>query len=326
MLYALGLSFLLTALLMLVAWHTFPKLRLLDKPLKYGLTRQPIPYSTGVVMFVVFAFISIALLGINERIITILFGAAIITLTGFIDDFRNLSPKIRLIIQICAAFMILSGGISIPAITNPFGGTIELHNVFGSIILVLWIVGMTNTMNLLDGIPGLVSGVSTIACFVLLLLTMRPDFHVIDQGQLIILISILLGTTSAMWMFDIHPPKVLMGDSGSTFLGFMMAVLAIFAGAKIATAFIVMGFPIFDALLTMTKRIMQKKSPFIGDRQHLHHDLLNAGFTERQTVAIIYTFCALFGLVALYMGSFQKLLAIIVLFIIMTLVKVSLSR
>jgi UDP-GlcNAc:undecaprenyl-phosphate GlcNAc-1-phosphate transferase len=153
-------------------------------------------------------------------------------------------------------------------------------------------------------------------------LAIRPGFHVIDQTSLAIIIGITTASAFVFWLFDFHPPKLLMGDAGSTLLGFLLAVFAVFAGGKIATAFIVMGFPIFDVLLTVTRRIIQKKSPLKGDYQHLHHDLLRAGLSERKTVLVIYALSAMFGLTALYLDSYKKLIAIVIIFTIMAILKV----
>jgi UDP-GlcNAc:undecaprenyl-phosphate GlcNAc-1-phosphate transferase len=326
-------SAVLTLLLLVLVKKIFPKFHLMDRPEKYGLKRSAIPYGCGIIIYLNLLVLTLSFLPITPKIIGMLIGAGLITLTGFIDDFRNLSPKLRLAIQLVATVIIILSGFEVSVITNPFGTPLELGlyhlNFFGvsvsilsALFLFFWFLGMINTVNFLDGIPGLVSGITCIAGTVLFLLAIRPGFHVIDQTSLAIIIGITTASAFVFWLFDFHPPKLLMGDAGSTLLGFLLAVFAVFAGGKIATAFIVMGFPIFDVLLTVTRRIIQKKSPLKGDYQHLHHDLLRAGLSERKTVLVIYALSAMFGLTALYLDSYKKLIAIVIIFTIMAILKV----
>jgi UDP-GlcNAc:undecaprenyl-phosphate GlcNAc-1-phosphate transferase len=336
-LFPLVLSAITTLVGIRFALDFFPKWKLLDKPKKYGLHRKPIPYGVGVILFINFVLISLLFLPLSTKLIGLFIGATLLVATGLIDDFLGLTPKSRIIIQIISALVIILAGYEVFVITNPFGGTIPLDityisigtlaiSLFSALFLIVWIVGMVNTVNFLDGVPGLASGIATIAGIVLFLLAIRPDFHVVNQESFALLVGILTASTAVFWIFDLPPPKLLMGDTGSTFLGFMLAIFAVFAGGKIATAFIVMGFPIFDVLMTIIRRLLQKKSPFKGDKQHLHHDLLRVGLSEKQTNFIIYTLSALFGLTALYLGSFQKLIAITSIFIIMAILKISLIK
>lgn len=337
-LFPITVSALFTLMLIRFVLDFFPKWKLLDKPEKYGLTRKPVPYATGLILYVNFLVISLAFLPFNQHVAGMIIGATLLVVIGFIDDFKNLPPLVRLFFQILAAMIIIVSGFEIATVTNPLGGTIPLDiisinimpelaiSVFSALFLILWIVGMINTVNFLDGVPGLASGITVIAGLVLFLLAIRPNFHVINQETFALLAGTLTISVAVFWIFDSSPPKILMGDTGSTFLGFLLALFAIFSGGKIATAFIVMGFPIFDVLMTVARRILQKKSPFHGDRQHLHHDLLNAGFSEKKTALIIYALSALFGLTALFLGSLQKLIAISVIFIIMIIMKITLIK
>ncbi len=329
-------SFVITLVLTLITLKLFPLLKLLDRPKKYGLTRKPIPYGTGLILYVNFLIITFFFLPLSTQIIGMIIGASILVFTGFLDDFFDLSPLIKLVIQLIASIIIIFSGFEVFVITNPFGGTIPLDtwhliltggisiSIVSALFLIFWIIGMINTVNFLDGVPGLASGITVIAGIILFLLAIRPDFHIVDQKSFALLVGTFTVSIAVIWAFEFPPPKLLIGDTGSTFLGFMLALFAVFSGAKIATAFIVMGFPIFDLLLTVIKRIFQKKSPLKGDRQHLHHDLLRAGFSPRKTVFIIYTLSALFGLSALYLNSLQKFIAISLIFSIMVILKISL--
>jgi UDP-GlcNAc:undecaprenyl-phosphate GlcNAc-1-phosphate transferase len=330
------ISLISTLVLMLIALKIFPSLKLLDRPKKYGLTRKPIPYGAGLILYLNFLIITFFFFPLSAQVIGMVIGASLLVLVGLLDDFFDISPIIRLLVQFIAALVIIFAGFEVFVITNPFGGTIPLDtwqvilnggisiSIASAIFLIFWIVGMINTVNFLDGVPGLASGIAVIAGTVLFLLAIRPDFHVVDQQSFALLVGTFTVSVAVLWFFEFPPPKLLMGDTGSTFLGFMLALFAVFSGAKIATAFIVMGFPIFDVFMTIVRRLLQKKSPLQGDKQHLHHDLLRAGFSPRKTILIIYILSALFGLSALYLNSLQKLIAISLIFAIMIILKISL--
>lgn len=312
------LAFGLTFLSVLAALWFFPKIGLLDKPHQYGLNRAPIPYSGGLILFGVFLILVLLLLPLEKHLIGVLAAAGMIVAVSFLDDRYGLNPFLRLGIQVLAAGMVVFSGVGIVSISNPFGGVISLE-AWTIPLTMLWIVAMINTMNWLDSVPGLVSGISTIGAGVLFLLAIRPNFHYIDQTQAAILAVVVAGSAFAFWWFDLHPPKILMGDTGSMFLGFMLAILAIFSGGKIATAFLVMGFPLLDFAWVIARRLWKGQSLFKGDRFHFPHRLLRAGFSERQSAFLIYAICILFGGTALFLGSSQKLVAIGVMVVLMAL-------
>lgn len=321
-LVAFGLTFLFTRL----ALYFFPKWGLMDRPHLYGLNRSPIPYTGGLILFAVFLVCAVLFMNWDKHLIGVVLAASMILLVSFVDDRRGLSPFFRLGVQILAALTIIIAGIGIDAITNPFGGIIALdtyqipveiqgkiYNItlLADLFTLFWIVAMINTVNWLDGLPGLVSGISIIGSVVMFILSIRPNFHSIDQGNVSLLAAIIAGMAFAFWWFDFSPPKILMGDTGSMFLGFLLAVLAIFSGAKIATAFLIMGFPLLDFFWVILRRLFQGRSPFKGDLYHFHHRLLRAGLTQRQSIILIYIISALFGGMALFLNSHAKLIAIL---------------
>jgi UDP-GlcNAc:undecaprenyl-phosphate GlcNAc-1-phosphate transferase len=325
---AFALTFGFTAL----SLFFFPKWGLMDKPKKYGLKRQPIPYSGGLIMYVVFLICAVLFMEFDKHLTGVVLAATLLVGVSFLDDRKGLSPILRLGVQVLAGITVILAGIGITSVSNPFGGLIYLDGweiplsigdtmyqltVWADLITILWIVAMINTLNWLDGLPGLVSGIGTIGAVVMFVLSIRPDFHFIDQTDVSMLAVIIAGIGFAFWLFDFHPPKILMGDTGSMFLGFMLAILAIFSGGKIATALLIMGFPFLDAAWVILRRLYQKKSPFKGDLFHFHHRLLKAGFSERKSILIIYTICAIFGGLALFLGSGEKLVAIIVMLVLM---------
>lgn len=329
-----GVAFILTFLLTAIALKVFPCFGFMDRPHLYGLKRAPIPYSGGLILFFVFLVTSFLFLDLNKHLLGLLLASGLIVLVSFLDDRYRLSPYLRLGVQVLAAFLVIGFGVGIDAITNPLGGLLHLDTyripivwkgveyhltVLADLFTVVWIVLLMNTMNWLDGLPGEVSGISTLAFVILFVLSIRPDFHYIDQTDVALLAAILGSSCFAFWFFDFSPPRILMGDTGTMFLGFMLAVLAIFAGGKIATTTLIMGFPILDAFWVISRRIFQGKSPFRGDLLHFHHRLVKAGFTERQAIFAIYTLCGLFGVIALFLGSTQKLVAIAAMILLMFL-------
>ncbi len=341
-------TFALTIVLTFLAVRYFPRLGLIDQPKKYRLTRAPIPYFGGLTIFVGILLSSLIFLPLTKEVLGLLTGMTLLTLVAFLDDRRGVSTLMRLGIQIFAGLILVVAGIGITQITNPFGGVLDLtainwlvgfggeHHIFllADIFTLLWIVALTNTVNWLDGIPGLASGVSGMAALVLFFLAARPDFHYFDQSSVMMLAEIIAGAALAFTFFNFPPPKILLGDTGSMLLGYTVAALAIFSGAKIATATLVLGFPLIDAIWVIFDRLRRRVPPWQGgewDRErravHLHHRLLAAGYTERQTAFLIFTACATFGGAALLLTTaLEKLIALLILGITVLVVGLWLTR
>lgn len=329
-------AFVLTFLMCLGALKFFPKWGLMDRPQKYGLKRKPIPYYGGVILFIAFILSVLLFVPLDAPLIIFLLGATLIVLVSFLDDMFGLSPLLRLFVQIFAASMLVCAGIGILSISNPLGDPLVLDqwkmmitldkvyefSVLSSLFTIVWVVAIINTMNWLDGLNGLPSGVTVIAGVVLFLLSIRPDIHFDASSQMpVAMMSIILAASVfAFWIFDFYPAKILMGDTGSMFLGFTLATLALFSGGKIATAVLVMGFPILDAGWVILRRIFQGKSPMKGDLKHLHHRFIEVGLTERQALYTIYTVSALFGGIAVFLEGINKLYALVTLLFLMVIV------
>jgi len=246
--------------------------------------------------------------------------SVLIFIFGFWDDVRELTWKKQLAFQILIALVMIYAGLSVDYIANPFGGrefrlddfSFAGFSVLGSAFVILWIVGFMNVVNWLDGLDGLAGGVGAIASLTLFFLSISD---LVNQPPLAIMAIALAGALLGFLAFNFHPAKIFMGSSGSLFLGFMLAVLAIFSGGKIATVFLVMGFPILDALWVIFKRIREGKSPFLGDRSHFHYALLDRGQSERGAVLFIYSLSALFGLAALAFSGVYKFIVLVALFV-----------
>jgi UDP-GlcNAc:undecaprenyl-phosphate GlcNAc-1-phosphate transferase len=297
-----------------------------------------VPRMGGVGLYVAFWLILILANGINRLTIGIIVGSTIILLAGVWDDLRELSAWKKFIWQLAAAGVIVASGLSINTINNPFGGVIQLNSYvipvikiggtvynlapFADLFTVFWIVGMINTLNFIDGLDGLATGISTIAAFVLFGLGLGVGGNFLFGSLLAI---ILAGVTIGFLPFNYYPAKIFLGDSGAMFLGFMIGVISILSRAKVATTLLVLGFPILDLAWVALRRLVQRKSPFKPDRGHLHHRLLDAGLNQRQAVLLLYFICGAFGIASFFLkGSYEELVALILLFLMMMALSITL--
>ncbi|MBU4347579.1 undecaprenyl/decaprenyl-phosphate alpha-N-acetylglucosaminyl 1-phosphate transferase, partial [Patescibacteria group bacterium] len=261
-------------------------------------------------------------------------GACFLMIGGFLDDKYNLKPKQQIIFPILAIIAVIIGGVGIEKITNPFGGLIHLDQwripvmdwgggmryfmVLADGFAVLWLMGMMYTTKLLDGVDGLVTGVTAIGGIIIFLFTMTTKYYQPDIGLAAL---ILAGACLGFLIFNWHPAKIFLGEGGSLLLGYVLGVLAIISGGKIAIALLIMGIPIMDAAWTIIRRLAQGKNPFsFADKSHLHHRFLSFGLTQRQTVLIYYFLAGGFGLSALFLQSAGKLFALAVLILLMLLI------
>jgi UDP-N-acetylmuramyl pentapeptide phosphotransferase/UDP-N-acetylglucosamine-1-phosphate transferase len=258
------------------------------------------------------------------RVLFILLGGAIITLFMAVDDVKRLPALPRLLAQIGVALLVVIPGfiwpggpnddpitnISEPAgtlhydqgvgvlattVRNPFGGTLEFPLILAAFVTVFWIVGMTNTINWIDGLDGLAAGVSAISCAVLFII-MGP---ILQQFTLSYLPLILGAAILGFLPYNIHPARIFMGDSGAMFLGFILAIISIVGGAKVAATLLLLGIPLLDGVYMIIYRLYRGRSPLAADRGHLHHRLLDIGLSQQQVVMIFYLLSGTFGLVAL---------------------------
>jgi UDP-GlcNAc:undecaprenyl-phosphate GlcNAc-1-phosphate transferase len=334
-------SFFLSVFIILILRFVFRKLNWLDKPERFGHQRKPVPYGMGIVFFFVFLILSLSFLQPSAKLILLLLSSGVLCVVSFLDDRLGLPAWFRLLVQIICAATVVLAGVGVPAISNPFGNPIVLDSIkwnldlvfsvlriepIADLVAIFWIVFVVNAMNWLDGAPGIVSGISTISCAVIYLLASMAGIHVIDQTDLLTMVLIVGASSFAFLLFDFPKPKILMGDSGAMFLGFMISVMAMYSGGKMATAVIVLAFPILDAIWTITRRILTCQSPFRGDFQHFHHELMKAGLSEREVNVFYYIVSLGFGAFTLYLQSFGKLLAIIILFVLMLSIRLFLAK
>lgn len=261
--------------------------------------KEPVPYGGGIAIFLGF-FTALFLSGLVEgKIIGFLLGALIIILTGLYDDSKELKALPKFLLQSLAAVVIIKSGIVIDMSVLLRGHVAEFQYLAVP-LTYFWIVGVTNAINLIDGLDGLAAGVTTISAFTLATVSW------INGAHEVIILSLMLGAASLGFLPHNFRTQVFMGDTGSGFLGFSLAVLSILGSVKLAAAFslfvpiMILAIPIFDTLFAIVRRIINKKPIYVGDKKHLHHRLLELGFSPLQTVIFIYLLSFLFGGMAIF--------------------------
>jgi UDP-GlcNAc:undecaprenyl-phosphate/decaprenyl-phosphate GlcNAc-1-phosphate transferase len=284
----------------------------IDRPGIRRVNTLPVPRGGGVAVAVAFIVVTIALLGLNAvvRFVTVppsvqlidlvglLLGGAIATAFGVIDDGLDLRARWQFAGQLGLALFAVAAGFVVDFIANPIGsGTLRLPGAVGIGFSVLWIAGMINSINFIDGLDGLSSGIGLIAAVTLGLISLTPQ---IGQPFIAVLCFALAGSLAGFLRWNFHPATIFAGTSGVMFLGYTLALLSILGTAKVAVALLVLGVPIIDAFWIIVRRLAERRSPFSPDRGHLHHRLLDVGLSHRQTVLLIYGICV--GLAVLALG------------------------
>lgn len=314
----------------------FSRWNLLDKPHKYGYKRAPIPYSMGVIFFINFLIISTMFAEHNMKLLFLIVFGTIVTVMSFFDDFYDISPKLRLFFQILIGGVIGLAFVKTGYLSTLFWGLVNLnvlslelldYKIFVVPILftIVWYVTIFNSLNWSDGIPWLTSGLSFVSFLVIFLLWVKLYFTDTYSGGIENAIFIMemslaiLTSVGLFWWFDVRE-KMLMGDSGTMFLGFMLASLAIISGGKIATVVVVFWVYLIDAFYVIFKRLLAGKSPMNKDFSHLHHRLLQAGMTKKQILTFIYAISFFFGVTSLFLETQGKIIVFMMLVFIVVFV------
>nr|WP_144920672.1 MraY family glycosyltransferase [Paenibacillus bovis] len=268
-----------------------------DQPNHRKIHQKAMPRLGGLAIYLSFIIGLIVSQQDSPYIWPITIGSLIIMVTGILDDAFDLRPKYKLIGQLLAALVVIRGGLDVEFINLPFGGQLD----FGYLTIpltILWIVGITNAINLIDGLDGLAAGVSSIALITLSIMAfLQGDIFVVTIALM------LLGSTLGFLIYNFHPAKIFMGDSGALFLGFMISVLAMLGFKNVTVVslvipIIILGVPISDTFFAIIRRLINKRPLAAADQHHLHHRIINSGFTHRQAVLIIYGIAIMFSLAA----------------------------
>ena len=257
----------------------------------------PIPRMGGVAIYLAFTVTTLAFGDFAPSLVAIWFGGTILAVLGVFDDIFNLNAWFKLGVQILAALVAVLQGVVIDFIN--IGGTLYPLGAWSVPITVLWIVGLTNAINFIDGLDGLACGISTICSTALMVVTL-----LMSGGQSALLTAILAGSCLGFLPYNSHPAKIFMGDAGALFLGYTLSVLSVTGIFKTHTvlAFLIpmsiFGLPLFDTAFAVIRRLLHGQSPFHADRGHIHHRLIDMGFGHRKSVLTLYAICGILGIAA----------------------------
>lgn len=281
--------------------------------------KRPIPRLGGLAIIFGFMAAAICFGELTRGLTSMLIGAMIIAAMGVVDDVKALDAKPKFLIQIIAALIVvLGGGVRIEIFTNPMiwsGVPFLVLPMWVSVIIsVLWIVFITNAVNFIDGLDGLAAGVSAIMTVSLVFIAAR-----LGEYSVAVIGTALMGACFGFLPYNFNPAKIFMGDTGSTFLGFILGALSIqgvfksYAVISFAVPLLILGLPLFDAVFAMIRRILKGQSPMTADRGHLHHRLIDMGFSQKQTVFILYALSGVLGITAVVLAESGTLRAILLL-------------
>ena len=287
--------------------------------------KKPTPRIGGLAIIFGFTVATLCFAQPSRQLYGTLAGAAIIAVMGVIDDCKNLPAKLKFVIQIIAALVVVfAGNIKIDVFTNPNFLSDNPYWVLPEwlsvTLTVIWIVFITNAVNFIDGLDGLAAGVSAIMSISLVFISIR-----VGEYSIAILGIALMGSCFGFLPFNFNPAKIFMGDTGSTFLGFMLATLSIqgvfksYAVISFAVPLLILGLPLFDALFAMIRRILRGQSPMTADRGHLHHRLVDMGFSQKQTVFILYAISGVLGITAVLLAESGVLRALLLVICVLIL-------
>ena len=299
-------AFLITLLLTIVIKKFATKYDICAKPNYRSIHKKSTPLLGGIAIFAAFVmgftiillFSDMNLTHLVREIIVFIMAGFLVLLLGIYDDIKGAYWFQKLIVQVFAGLIVVSFGYKISVVSNPFGGTIAL-GVFGVPLTLLWIVCITNAINLIDGLDGLAAGISFGAACIMVFISLW--FGNIASA---FPAAILAGSLAAFLIFNFNPAKIFLGDSGSLFLGFMLACFSIngtfrdSSSVAMLIPLIVLGIPIVDTSLAFLRRLRKGVHPFVADRDHIHHRLLRLGFNHRQAVLLINSVSYLWGGIA----------------------------
>ena len=330
-------AFIATVILTPLSITLIKKFGLVDDPRLHKhpaiIHTRPIPRGGGIPLFLGVVVAGIFFLPLTNITIAVFFASLLALIIGVIDDKLNAkskeaSPYLRFLINILTAVIVVGSGVSIRFITNPFGdGILQLDSIrffipflpisflLSDIVTVIWLIWVMNMVNWSKGVDGQMPGIVTISAIVIGIVSLRLTSG--SEGAFIDakLSFIIAGAALGFLLYNFYPAKIFPGY-GATSLYLLLGVASILSSAKLATAILVMGIPTVDALFLIARRISQKRSPFKGDKNHLHHLLLKLGYNQRQIALFYWCISAILGIIALTLTSQSKVFALIMLIVI----------
>ncbi len=314
------------------------RLDAVDRPGHRRINVIPIPRGGGVAVAAAFIVVAAAVGFANAEfhtlpvpravgptsVVALLLGGSLAAALGVLDDYFDLRARWQFAFQIGLALIAISLDIVVELVNNPFApGVIRLDGPIATGFTIVWIAGMINSINFIDGLDGLSSGIALIAAATLGLISLTAQ---VNQPFIAVLCFALAGALLGFLRWNFHPANVFVGTSGVMFIGYTLAVLSILGSAKVAVALLVLAVPIIDAFWIIVRRISQRRSPFSPDRGHIHHRLLDLGLSHRQTVLLIYGICIGLGALSLLLSGAGQVYAFLSVFILIGLLLFGLSR
>lgn len=277
--------------------------------------KKPIPRMGGLAIAIAFLLSAILFSDLDQQMRGILIGSVLIVILGVMDDIMTLRAWFKFLVQIIAAAIVVYSGCTIRYFSNPnFFSSVSVIDLgrWSIPITIIWIVAITNAINFIDGLDGLAVGVSAISATTLLVIALM-----VSEANVAIIMAALLGGCLGFLPYNFNPAKIFMGDTGSNFLGFILATMSIkgmfklYAIISFVVPFLILGIPIFDICFSIFRRLAKGQNPMKADRGHIHHRLIDMGFSQKQAVSITYMLTALLGLTAVLLTNSGEARALI---------------
>ena len=304
LLVAMVVSFLMTPVVRSFAY----KVGAIDVPRDARrMHKVPIPRLGGLAIFSGFMISTLLFVAMTPEMKSVLLGAVVIVVLGVIDDSMSLPAALKFVVQIGAALIPALHGVTIRVFSNPNVFSDDLYWNLGQLsvpLTVLWIVAVTNSVNLIDGLDGLANGVSTISATTMLVIAL-----LLGETDVSLVLAALVGACVGFMPYNLNPAKMFMGDTGATFLGYILATMSIqglfkyYAVISFVVPFLILGLPIFDTTFAFFRRLAHGQSPMQADRGHIHHRLIDMGLNQKQAVATLYVISAILGLSAVVLTT-----------------------
>lgn len=305
------ISYLLTPLMKNIAL----KRGILSRPGKRRVHTRSVPYLGGLAIYFAFIIAMLVLvyasqqfrIDFSQQLTGLLIAGTLIMVLGLWDDLRDIRPIVKLIGQIAVALLLFGYGFRVELLTNPFtGAEIQIPLYFSILITITWIVGLVNAMNLIDGLDGLAAGITAIVCGSLILIALFLNNYIT-----VFVFAALAGSVLGFLRFNFYPAKIFMGDTGSMFIGLILASVTLIRSqhkAAVAAVLLVpitaLAIPVYDTFMAFIRRLLRKGSIFKADKRHLHHRLLSTGLEQKRVVLFMYV-------ATLYLGIFAFLFVLI---------------
>ncbi len=321
MLAAFAVAAAATLLLTPVVRHVAHRFDVVDHPDPRRVNRHPVPRGGGLAIVAAYVVVVVGVTLLNyaldivpmpdsigtPELAALLGGGALAAVLGALDDYYQLRARWQFVSQLVLALVVVAIGITVDFVNNPFGpGLIRFVDWFAAAFTVFWILGMMNSINWIDGLDGLSSGVGLIAALTLGGISLTVA---VGQPYVAVLCFALAGALLGFLRWNFHPASIFVGTSGTMFIGFTLALLSILGTAKVAVAILVLGVPIIDTFWIIVRRLASRRSPFTPDRGHIHHRLLDLGLSHIQTVLLIYGLCLGLAVLAFVLTGAAQLYA-----------------